>query len=218
MKYLYNTTGSAIVILGYNIDPNTYFSIPPEKDNVFSSDSSLITNITSSNIILSKTDDSTGHIIDINESLDFLKNKSGVVVTLSANPPFADKKVLNKRLFAREAGIPGSTILANSTSNIDYTIPYTSVKITGAQILNCGLGDTVNFKVLDTATGAVTTIPYYCLNQFGINVNMPEGEYVKRYPYDADLFGGLIIRIEYTNNSNSDRTVYVNLDLHELKD
>lgn len=134
-------------------------------------------------------------------------------------PAFADKLTPEgKSLFAREQGIAGVTVAAGATEDIIYTVAYPAVKINGAAIFGCQLGDTVNFKVLDSTTGTYTTVPNYQLNQFGYNVNMPADRYEKQYPYDADLYTGMQVKIEYTNNGGSSVTIYVNLDVHEVKD
>jgi hypothetical protein len=127
--------------------------------------------------------------------------------------PFGSKVLPNgKKLFRRAQGI--SSALSVGSNNISFTIPYTACKITGVQVLNGEIGDTANFKVLDTAAGTVSGVPNYTLNQFGYNVNIVPD--VADYPakYDADMFVGLVLRLEYT--SISAKTIYINFDLHEV--
>lgn len=139
-------------------------------------------------------------------------------VIIESQQPFAAKTLTSgKKLYAREQGVAGVTISAGATGSIVFEVPYLEAKISGAQILGCQLGDTVNFKVQDTSTGTLTGVPYYTLNQFGYNVNMPSGQYEKTYNYDADLFQGLNVCAEYTNNGSNSITVYVNIDIHEVK-
>lgn len=132
--------------------------------------------------------------------------------------PFSSKVLPDgKKLYAREHGMVPTTAVAGQSTSIQYMIPYAAAKITGAKIINCAIGDTAVFRVLDTDTGSVTTVPKYILNTFGIDVHMPAGEYSKQYSYDADLFYGLYVEVVYTNNGTEDREIYINLDLHEVK-
>jgi len=146
-------------------------------------------------------------------------NKISQSVAVHASNPFADKSLPDgRKLYLREHGISSITIGASQTGSLVFEIPYISTKINGAMIVGCKMGDTVNFKVLDTSDGDITGVPMYPLNQFGYNVNMTNDTYYKRYAYDADLSQGMHICIEYTNNGNSEITVAANLELHEVKD
>lgn len=132
--------------------------------------------------------------------------------------PFAAKVLPNgKRIFTRIHGISGA--VQNSPDTIDFTVPYTSCKITGIEITNGKIGDTANFKVVDTAQGSYSGVPNYVLNQFGFDVNISEKEYKYKSDYDADLYGGMKLRIEYDPvDEILPRTIYINFILHEIKD
>lgn len=146
------------------------------------------------------------------------RNTPNKLVNVTESSAFSNKHSMDgKSLYARERGVAGVTIASGATTNIIHTISFPTVKINGAQIHGCRLGDTVNFKVIDSTTGTYTTVPNYLLNQFGFNVNMPSGSFEKQYPYDADLYQGMQVVTEYTNNGSESVTVYVNLDIHEVK-
>ena len=85
----------------------------------------------------------------------------------------------------------------------------------GIEVINGEIGDTMSLTVLDDEYGTVSTIPDYPLNQFGFDVNVAKDFYRWLSKYDADLFAGLQIKIDY--NSASAKTVYFNYSLHELK-
>jgi hypothetical protein len=160
------------------------------------------------------------HNLDASNDVDYETNYKSAANKKNINQqsPFATKILPDgKKLFAREHGIPQVTIAAGATASLVLEVPYISCKITDAEIIGCKEGDTVNFKILDTDSGTLSTIPLYPLNQFGTNVNMSNGIYVKKYAYDADLFIGLHIDIEYTNNGLSPVTVSANIGLHEVK-
>jgi hypothetical protein len=81
--------------------------------------------------------------------------------------------------------------------------------------VNGKVGETMKLKVLDTATGTITTVPNYLLNQFGFDINLPDGYYVRESHYDADLIKDLVIRVEFT--AIEARNVGINYSIHELK-
>lgn len=106
------------------------------------------------------------------------------------------------------------TAAANSMTVMEYALMHTKAKFNGAEILGTALGDKVNFKILDTATGTYSTVPNFLLNQFGFDWNMNEGSHKEIIPYTSTLFMGMRIIIEYTN-SGASKTIGVNYYLHE---
>lgn len=137
-------------------------------------------------------------------------------VIVDSQQPFAAKVLSDgKKLFRRKHGF-GKVISANSTDTLTLSVPYAQAKITKAEIMNSLCGDTVDLTIHDDASGTYTTVPNYQINQFGFDVELCDGMYVDESKYDADLYVGMVIKITYTNNSNSDRRVGVNITLHEL--
>lgn len=132
-------------------------------------------------------------------------------------PPFAAKEVPAGKLFRRKHGFSSSEISAGQTGTIILSVPYNTVKVNEFEFINCSEGDTVNFKVLDTPTGTLSTTPNYLLNQFGFSCQMPTGFYKDFSQYDADLIKDMQIQIEYTNNSGSAKTIKGNIVYHEVK-
>ena len=144
-------------------------------------------------------------------------------VEVTVQPPFASKKINGKSIFKRVHGVSQS-IDDGQTVNVDFTVPYPTVKFTGAEMFNTDFGDVVDFTVHDDASntysGAPTTspgYPNYKLNQFGYSVQMPNERYKNTSNYDADLYFGMIIRCAYTNNSGATKTIRMNVWLHEVK-
>lgn len=129
--------------------------------------------------------------------------------------PFANKNIGSKKLYRRKHGV-SETITANSTGSISFSVPYAHAKITKAELVNCTAGDTVDLKITDDTSGTYTTVPNHTLNQFGFSVCMPNGMYIDESQYDADLYQSMIVKIEYTNNTNEDKLIGVNITLHEL--
>lgn len=133
------------------------------------------------------------------------------IITVS---PF-DAKVLenNKRLFKRFIGM--QYVLSQGENILLYTIPFPWVKIDGIEIINSSMLDVVDFEILDSTNGNYSGIPNLKLNQFGFNVNLPEGFYSVKSKYDSDLYYGMQIRIKYF--SSNQKTIGINFDLHEVK-
>lgn len=130
--------------------------------------------------------------------------------------PFASKKLPDgQKLFRRKHGV-SHAVEAGATHNFDITVPYAHAKITGAEIVGCEVGDVVDLTVHDSTAGDYTGVPSHQLNQFGFGVVMCSDIYYDSSQYDADLYGGMIVRIRYTNNGSSSKTVGVNLTLHEV--
>lgn len=136
--------------------------------------------------------------------------------------PFLPKTVNDKKLFKRVHGVESDLILANSIGYLTLVVPYDTCKFTGAVIINTDVGDKVDFLVLDTPTNSISGLDIGTygantpLNQFGIDVYMKDGSYKNTSEYDADLFKDMEIYCVYYNNTNSDKKVQMNVDLHEV--
>jgi len=134
-------------------------------------------------------------------------------VTVKEQPAFAAKTVGGLKLYTRATG---KTFAVDVGANaLDFLIPYNAMKFNGIEITNGKIGEKVSLKVLDTPTGTITTVPNYLLNQFGFDLNLPDGFYVRESAYDADVIKDLQVRIEY--NAVEARDVYVNYLIHEVK-
>lgn len=136
-------------------------------------------------------------------------------VIVDSSPPFAAKQLPNgKKLFSR---VHGEEYALSAGSNIlDYSIPYPAVKFNELEIIGCELGDKATLRVKDDASGTYSTVANYTLNTFGDDVFMAKDYYHRASSYDADLYTGMRIYIEF--ESESAKTIYVNYILHELKD
>lgn len=130
--------------------------------------------------------------------------------------PFSSKIISDgSKLYRRKHGANAS-IPANSSGTISLVVPYNLCKINKAELVNTAVGDTVDFKVYDTPTGTLSTVPNLMLNQFGFGVEMPDNFYEDYSEYDADLIKDMKVEVTYYNNSGSARTVGVNFTLHEV--
>lgn len=134
---------------------------------------------------------------------------------VGAAPVFKDKVLPDgKKLYNRTTGKKFTAI--QGFNIFTFAIPFTQMKFTGIEVINCEIGDKVDLFVTDDATGSYTTVPNYELNQFGFEVNMPDKFYTRESNYDADLFQGMIVKAVY--NSASAKDVYINYLIHEVKE
>ena len=141
-----------------------------------------------------------------------------LVAEITNSPPFAHKVLPDgKKLFRRKHGITIG-LTPNETTNTIFTVPYNYCKINEVEAVGGVHGDYVNLKVLDSANGDYSGTPNAVLTQFGFNVFVTPEHYKDKCNYDADLYLGMQIKIEYTNSQNDTRNVFANFGLHEVKD
>lgn len=130
--------------------------------------------------------------------------------------PFANKEIDGKKIFKRVHGV--EIDLQSQNGEVEFEVPYSSCKITGMEIVAGELGDKVDFQVLDTEEGTISGQSKFMLNQFGFDVYVAKDYYEHVSNYDADLFGGMFLKIIYkSNNKNLPRKAYINIILHEVK-
>lgn len=135
-------------------------------------------------------------------------------VVVGAPAPFANKQLPDgKKLYSRVTG--NKYVCTTGINVLEYTITHNQVKFNELELIGGEIGDTVCLKVLDTVTGSYTTVPNYQLNQFGFNVNVGKDFYSRSSNYDADLFIGMRIVVEY--DSISSKEVGINFVIHEVK-
>lgn len=134
------------------------------------------------------------------------------------NNPFGAKVLPDgKKLFRRKHGFKSSSVTAGSSGQIILVVPYIQCKINLIEFTSCREDVQVDFSVLDSTTGTYTTVPNHLLNQFGFDVELPDGFYKDKSEYDADLYQGMQIKIVIKNNSMSDFILRGNIVYHEVK-
>ena len=131
----------------------------------------------------------------------------------TAQLPFASKQIGTKKLYKRATGKQFS--LQNGINILTFTIPYAWVKITGLEIINGESLDTVNLYILDDTHGTYSGTPNATLNQFAYTLNITKDFHSYASEFDADIYGGMQVKLEYY--SMSTKTVGVNFILNEVK-
>ena len=143
------------------------------------------------------------------------KDSEGNIVTRVF--PFKSKITKHGKMYRRKHGFISENVLGGETIIIDLPVPYNNVKINEIEFINCVDGDTCNLQVLDTPAGLLSTIPNYMLNQFGFDVQLPNGPFKDYSDYDADLIKDMSVRLIYTNNTLETKQVKGNIIWHEVK-
>lgn len=152
--------------------------------------------------------------LDKEDAIEFdASYKSKASTDLNKNPAFKDKSINGKKLFKRIHGESYTTV--NGIKSCELVVPYNNCKVNGIEILGAEIGDYVQFKVKDTDTGLLGTIPNSVLNQFGFDVYLTPAVHKEASEYDADLILNMKIVVEY--HSTTVKDIYINYILHEVK-
>jgi len=155
--------------------------------------------------------------VNNSDQIDFetnFKPYGNTALKYLTSEPFSSKKLPDGRsLFTRITGIEYSLIVGNN--NCYFTIPYPIVKMDGVEVIGGEYGDKVNLWILDTASGDITTIPNYPLDQFGISVGIAAGFYRRESKYEAELTQGIQVWVDYY--SVSAKNTIINYLIHEVK-
>lgn len=148
---------------------------------------------------------------------NFLPTANKKIGAYYQREPFASKELSNGlKLYRRKHGYK-ATIPANSEVVTKILVPYAACKINKLEIIAPNPLDRIDLKILDSATGMLTGVPNYMLNQFGFDVVVSEMIYSDKSDYDADVFGGMQIEVTYKNDGTEEVTVGYNIIFHEVK-
>lgn len=212
MKSIRNTRAETVVRCGQTLAESVHYTIEALELVRWQNDDTVIAELVTGELVLN---DGTADISGTSKIIDFLRDVPGPV-TVGSAPAYAAKTFLSggvvKKLYARNTGFQAAVIVGQTI--ISHTATHAWAKLLGAEIIGCNALDTINFKVYDTAAGTYSGVPNLLLNQFGFNVNLPEGYYRREAPYDADIYGGMVLKLEYT--SATAKTIGVNLVLNEV--
>ena len=210
-KILKNNTVDDVPLHGYVVPGSGQLTIDPGNYSLFSRSDATIEKLADGTLTMNN-----GSVdLTLAAGIQFLQGGFNNVA-VNEQPAFAAKKVEGKSLFTRVWGIKHPiTGHATDPTELDFAIPYAQVKFNALEVIGGETGDQVNLSVLDTANGDYTTIPNYQLNQFGYTAAIAPGFYKRASNYDADLYLGMRIAIDYFSTTSKD--IYVNYILHELK-
>jgi len=215
-RYIHNKSVDQKTYSGIVIDPGSFYQIPDNLIFEFTTSDQLLSDI--ANGISAISSNGTSDISGISQQIDFLKNgfvepRNSDGTAIHSTNAFSSKTVGTKKLYKRVMGSQHS--LNVGSNNIIIPITYNWAKITGIEIINSEIGDSVSFMVLDTPAGSYSGVPDLQLNQFGFSVALPKDYYHSSSEYDADLY--LAMQIKIVLSSISSKTVGINLILNEVK-
>ena len=214
MKKVKNNADTVKTWCGQEVQPGDYYSIQAVEEERWAEDSTLLIAIANSVAVVN---DGTRDITDVNEAVNYLKDNLPGNINVVSQPPFGAKTLsingVTKKLYARTVGFQQA--LSTGANDVSYTATYPWVKLTGVEAINCEALDYVNFMVHDTAAGTYSGYPNALLNQFGFSVNLAKDFYRRIADFDADLYVGMVVKIEYT--SVSAKTVGFNFIMNEVK-
>ena len=211
-KYIINNSGSEKTYKGIPIADGASFQIAMDRWPAFASCDPLVEDV-GAGIVDMSVDGVTP--LSIAKGLELLVTVYPVSkeLTITQQPAFSAKTVDGKNLYNRTTG--HSYAVTATTQDLKFEIPFAQMKFNGLEVIGATLGDSLNLYVWDSVSGTYTTVPNYPLNQFGYTVFPCEGKYSRVSKYDADIYLGMQIVVEYT--SVDSKTIYINYDLHELK-
>lgn len=136
-------------------------------------------------------------------------------VAVATLPPLATNAAPNgKSYFERRMGFQQSLAAgANTFAWAQSTFP--SAQVYAVEIVGGEAGDFVDFNVLDSTTGMLTTIPNYKLNQFGFSYNVAPNYQLCQALFPAQVPRNL--QFQFVYSSKSAKTIGINLIFNEVK-
>jgi len=132
---------------------------------------------------------------------------------ISTSNPFAAKEIDGKKLYKRVHGVVVDCVVGLNL--FDIIVPYVEAKLNKIEIMWCPEECTADFKVYDTPTGTISTVPNYMLNQFGFGIGVAKGLHIEQSEYDADVIKDMKLSCELTTPTA--KKICVNFVLNELK-
>jgi len=156
-------------------------------------------------------------------------NLSELQSEIVISEPFAAKYDIDGNKFFKrmhsgfeDTESPFIEILAGATEVIDIEIGYPWVKIEAMEVVGAGDNHSASLYVLDTEDNIYSGAPVetfganYELNQFSFNCCIAKGFHRFYSKYDADLYIGMLVRVEITNWSLATSHVGLNVELNEV--
>jgi hypothetical protein len=129
--------------------------------------------------------------------------------------PFANKKIGAKSLFKRVYGVRKA--ITQQDNKITWTVPLPWLKINAVQVVGSDGLITADFFVKDSSLGSYSGVPNYTLNQMAFDAVVPDLFFEERSQYDADLYLGMQLELDFGNIPDGGLTIGVNFICHEVK-
>lgn len=142
-------------------------------------------------------------------------NNGGLVLNKRESDPQQTFAIANNRtkdgkfLYAQVKGVKAQ-VPAGQSHVFEYQVEYPEIYFFGAEIMQdiIGVADfTINHPQLPDP-----------LEQYGDNVNLGTIKYIRETRFAARIPQGLILRCNYTNDTDVEQEVGVNFLMHEIRD
>lgn len=155
-------------------------------------------------------------IIAARATFSILKEEHGYFTVTEQNA-FA-RSVLpdGQKLFKRIHGMGSLTLNAGATGELELEINYDWVKLEGVAIMDQLDPISANFYIKDATAGTYSGVSKKIMNQYGMDVNIPENFFEKKSNFESNLYLGMWIVIEITNHSALTQTIRANVELNEV--
>lgn len=148
-KHIKNNDSVAHTWAGMEVQPGVYYQIQPSEEVRWANNSSVLDSISNDTLIVSKTNDSSGHIVDHSEALNFLKSITGVLsgndltpigyvsdrlkVDALISPGSGSAPSINKKLRYDDMNVANGGVARNTT--ITNSAWVTTYSYTGSGLL-----------------------------------------------------------------------------------
>lgn len=120
-KWIFNNDTKTNTYSGQQIVVGAYYEIQPLEELSFSNNSLLITDISNTKAIVSKSDDVSGHIVEINDQINYLKDDLPKEVTTKK-----EKGVITTKMAKGKV-----TLDADGKGDIDFSVPAPGRYVSG---------------------------------------------------------------------------------------
>lgn len=224
-KWVKNNTAIQKTYVGKDIPAGTYREV---DSDLWTADSTLLTDIGSGDAVIAKDSSGTTDIIDVNEAINYLKDNIAqeVIITKQAEQhPFATPDYRTKR----DATVAIESIPINDNKSIDFQLISEKYVSGGKMIIkNAEFGDYCTAEVHDTDSVIPVayraalcenwpTVSTYIIKEWIESTNNSLCKHtINTKPLNARITAGLYLRVTYyAINVGVTREVLINYDLTE---
>ena len=142
--------------------------------------------------------------VSFNSGAKYIKNKYD---TSQKQQAFSSNMLeTGETLYTRMHGV-GGDVASNEQKTFYFDIPYAHCKLDVVEIVGCEDA---------TVSMGISDINDNILNQYGFNVRIAKKHYIRDSKYDASLYQGMRLFIDFYNNADKAMFMGFNVVLHEV--
>ena len=221
---LKNQTANVVPIVDVGNDEvpeSGQLNVDPAKFDLYARSNDVMTLLSAGTLVFNN---GTMDVTDANTAMRVIMGGLSQV-KIESQPAFADKVLPSGgKIYVRDWGEMYSvtqhdwtaTDPVDAPDQLILQVPFPHVKLDELEIIGGETGDRVSFHVWNDTAGTYNGAPAnYPFNQFGFMAGVAPGYFRKKSKYDADLYYGMQIVIDYY--SMSAKTIFVNYGFNEVK-